>query len=145
MGFDRAGLGLQYGNQGIDAYGIRNTPHGRTLATMEVKSTRTPSKQGTEKEVLRLLNIDSKGLQQGSRLYGDDRIRTALRRGSPVAANIRSGQARAGDGRIWQVRHYVHWKNVATGEEKTFRAISNKAGNRVSKIQLIPDIQRSLK
>jgi hypothetical protein len=107
---------------------------------MEVKSTKDTGRLGTEKEVLGRLKADSKGLQQGSRLYGDDRVKEALRRGSRVAAHIRDGQVRVGEGRIWQARHYVHWKHVVTGEEKTFRAVSNKAGNRVAKLQLIRHI-----
>jgi hypothetical protein len=138
LGFERTGLGLHYGRQGLDVYGIRNTPRGRTLARMEVKSTRDPRKQNPQpNQILRLLKHDKNGMQQGSRLYGEDRLLRAVRSGSPVARNIRSGQAHTRNGRVWQARDYVHWVNVATGEEKTFRAIPNQAGNEVKDLREI--------
>jgi hypothetical protein len=140
LGFDRSGLGLHYGRrkaEGIDAYGIRNTPKGKTVGMVEAKSTRNPNSKGTKKEIMRSLEVDSKGLQQGSHLWNQDRLRTAARRGNRVARNIRSGQAKAGEGRIWQSRDYVYWENTSTGSSKVFRVISSSDGRKVRDLKLV--------
>lgn len=76
------------------------------------------------------------GLQQASRLYGEDRQLKAHHHEKRMASLILSGQARAGEGRIWQARDYVYWENVATGERKIFRVVNNYAGNRVLGLRL---------
>lgn len=137
MKLHRSGLGLHYGRQGIDVYGIRNTPKGKSLLRVESKSTRIPSKHGTESEILRSLDIDKKGIQQASPLYGADRLEQAIAKGSRVAKNIRMGQAHAGQGRIWQSRDYIYWANVTTGERKFFRVIPTSNRKYVHGLKLI--------
>ena len=51
LGFERGGTGLHYGRKGLDDYFIRNTPKGRTWASVEVKSTRDLSKNGSKEEL----------------------------------------------------------------------------------------------
>jgi len=138
LGFDRTGRGLHYGPHGIDVYALKNTPHGLSLRRIEVKSTSDPRSSGTEAEVLARLDIGKRdGLQQGSRLWGEDRLLKAHSHEKRVASHILSGQARAGEGRIWQARDYVYWENVATGQRTIFRVINNHAGNRVLGLKLM--------
>ena len=137
VGFERGGAGLHYGRKGLDNYFIRNTPKGRTWASGEAKSTRDLSKHGSKEELLRSLNIGKDGLQQGSKLYAEDRLLHSAKGGNPVARHIRSGQASTGDNRIWQSRHYVFWRQSITAEEKLYRAISSSDGTKVADLKLI--------
>lgn len=138
LGFERVGRGLHYGPHGIDVYAFMNTPHGLSLRRIEVKSTSDPRSLGTEAEVLASLDIGKRdGLQQASRLYGEDRQLKAHRHEKRMATIILSKQARAGEGRIWQARDYVYWENVATGQHKIFRVINNHTGNRVLGLKLM--------
>lgn len=136
MGCHTSGLGLHYGRQGLDVYGIRNTPKGKSLLRMEVKSTGDLTKKGSEAEVLNLLKTDKKGLQQGSRLYGENRLHKATSQGSRVARNIRTDQARW---TIKQSRDYVYWGNTNTGVRKVFRVISSPDGRTVNALKLIKE------
>jgi len=131
LGFERAGLSLHYGKHGLDVYGIRNTPHGMTWGRMEVKSTRDPAIVPSERTAKARLKIDQHGLQQGSRLYAQDRLKKAFRHGSPVARFILDRQARAGEGRMWQGRDYVCFVNAETGKYWASRVYSNKVGDRL--------------
>lgn len=137
VGFERGGTGLHYGQKGLDNYFIRNTPRGRTWASGEAKSTLDLAKHGSKEELLQRLKIGKDGLQQGSRLYAEDRLLRSAKGGNPVAKHIRSGLASTGNDRIWQSRHYVFWRHSVTGEEKLYRAISSPDGAKVADLRLI--------
>lgn len=135
IGSQRAGTGLKYsGNHGVDVYGLRNTPRGRSLIVVEVKTTADPSKRGAPSEVMRLLKQDRRGYQQASRAYSNHRVREAAMRDNRLARHIRSQIAH---GKIRQTLNYVHWVNLATGAENTYRAISNRRGDKVQSLHFV--------
>lgn len=135
LGAEETGLGLHIGKQGIDVYGFRNKPKGRTLMLMEVKSTRKQKAKGTVKEVIRLLKRSKDGFQQASQKYGEDRLAKAERLGNVTAQKIQGWKSVKPESVT--TKNYVFWKNVATGEEKFFEAISNHQGNSVETLKLL--------
>ncbi len=136
LNFQRAGLGMHVGRQGLDAYGIRSTDKGFSFNRVEINSTRI-NRKITEKFVLSRLKVDKNGLQQGSRLYGQDRLEKAFQSGNIWARFVMSRQASMGRGRCWMSADYIYFKNVQTGEKALFRVFSNRAGNRIVRLKRI--------
>lgn len=133
--FERVGLSLHYGRQGLDVYAIRKTPQGMTLHRFEVKSSNNPNAGKTAASVLALLKVDKGWLQQGSRLYGEDRLNKALSMNCKTAAYIRSKQVMSGRGRCWQARDYVCFVNTATGQITFWKPVQNKMHNKVVRLE----------
>lgn len=132
LGYQRA-CNVQYSSgKGLDNMLLRQTPCGWSGATVEVKATAAPESGATPGKLLSRLKVDAKGLQQGSRAYGHDRLKTAAERGNRSARMILSRIARTDGSRLWQIRNYVAFANTATGDVAVFRSVSNARGDRVA-------------
>jgi hypothetical protein len=136
--FDRSGASLHYGRQGLDLYATRNTPKGMTLYRFEVKSSNNYRAGRSGNAVLSLLKTGRKdSLQQGSKLYGEDRLNRALKYNCKTASYIRSKQVMAGVGRCWQARDYICFVNTATNSVTFWRPVQNKQRNRVIRLEQV--------
>lgn len=136
MGASHAGHGLHYaGGQGIDVYGIRNTPKGRTLMLMEVKSTGDPRKTHLAKQVLTIGKRD--GLQQASPLWNESRYNRAFEHNKRAARRIAAARIRMDNTRIRRTENYVYWVNFSTGRERLYKVTPNRRRDRVEQLREI--------
>lgn len=135
MGASQAGHGLHYGgNQGIDVYGLRNTPKGRTLMLMEVKSTTDPRKTHLAKH---MLTIGKDGLQQASPQWNKSREDRAHEHNRPAARRIAAARTRMDNTRIRRTESYVLWINFSTERERLYKAFPNRTRDRVEHLREI--------